>query len=154
MANDQPDAPMPFGCRLSEETIEENKKLLAKIDIKSLLLAPAVKGSLYFYIDAHDADNPSKEELIDDPSALDSASNELGIEIRNENKHHRWVAQISQTLKILEFATINLSQKNNHSISAFGVNVELKWQDERDQEIIIHLTQSKDQPGWQVTRYT
>ena len=154
MANDQADAPMPFGCRLSEETIEENKKLLAIIDSKSLLLAPAVKGSLYFYIDAHDADNPSKEELIDDPSALDSASNELGIEIRNENKHHRWVAQISQTLKILEFATINLSQKNYHSTSAFGVNVELKWQDERDQEIIIHLTQSKDQPGWQVTRYT
>jgi hypothetical protein len=92
--------------------------------------------------------------LIDDPSALDSASNELGIDIRNENKHHRWVAQISQTLKILEFATINLSQKNYHSPSPFGVNFELKWQDECDREIIIHLTQSKDQPEWQVTRYT
>lgn len=153
MTNDQTDAPKPFGWRLSEETTEENKKLLAKIDSKSLLLTSTVNGSLYFHIDAHDTDNPSKEELIDDPSALDSASNELGIDIRNENKHHRWVAQMSQTLKILEFATINLSQKNYHSSSAFGVNVELKWQDECDQEIIIHLTQSKDQPEWQVTRY-
>jgi hypothetical protein len=153
MTNDQTDAPKPFGCRLSEETTEENKKLLAKIDSKRLLSAPAVNGSLYFYSDAHNTDNPSKEELIDDPSALDSASKELGIEIRNENKHHRWVAQISQTLRILEFATIHLSQRNNHLSSDFGVNVELKWQDERDQEIIIHLTRSKDQPEWQVTRY-
>ena len=146
MTNDQTDAPKPFGCHLSEETTEENKKLLAKIDSKRLLSAPAVNGSLYFHSDANNTDNPSKEELIGDPSALDSASKELGIEIRNENKHHRWVAQIFQTLRILEFATIHPSQRNHHLSSDFGVNVELKWQDERDQEIIIHLTQSKDQP--------
>ena len=91
MANDHPEAPKPLGCHLSEETIENNKKLLSVIDSKSILLTSEVKGSLYFYVINHDADNQSKEELIDDPSALDSASNDLGIEIRNENKHHRWV---------------------------------------------------------------
>ena len=154
MANDHPDAPKPLSYRPSEETIEGNKKLLAKIDSKSLLLAPAVMGSLYFYIDSHDAGNPSKEELIDDPSALDSASSILGIEIRNENKHHRWAAQAPQALKILEFATIYLKQKNHGSSSTFGANVELKWQDEQDQETIIHLSQSKDNAEWQVSRYT
>ena len=154
MENAHPDAPEPLGYHLSEEMIEGNKKLLAKIDSKSLLLAPAVNGSLYFYIDAQDADNPSKEELIDDPSALDFASNNLDIEIRNENKHHRWIAQAPHALKILEFATIYLKQKNHGSSSTFGVNVELKWQDEQDQETIIHLSQSKDNAEWQVSRYT
>jgi hypothetical protein len=153
MANDHPEAPKPLGCHLSEETIENNKKLLSKIDSKSILLASEVKGSLYFYVDNHDADNQSKEELIDDPSALDSASNDLGIEIRNENKHHRWAAQAPQALKILEFATIYLNQKNHYSSSTFGVNVELKWQDERNLETIIHLAQSTDQTEWRVTRY-
>ena len=83
MANDHPEVPKPLSYRLSEESIEENKKLLTQINSKSILLAPEVKGSLYFYIDSHDADNQSKEELIDDPSALDSVSNDLGIEIRN-----------------------------------------------------------------------
>ena len=153
MANDHPEAPKPLGCHLSEETIENNKKLLSKIDSKSILLASEVKGSLYFYVYVHDADNQSKEELIDDPSALDFASNDLGIEIRNENKHHRWVAQAPQALKILEFATIYLKQKNYDSSSNFGVNVELKWQDEQDQEVIIHLSQSKDNAEWRVARY-
>jgi hypothetical protein len=153
MANDHPDAPKPIGCRPYEETIEENSKLLAKIDSKSLLLAPAVNGSLYFYIDVHAADNPIKEELIDDPSALDSTGIELGLEIRNENKHHRWVAQIFQALKILEFAAKYLKQKNHDPFSAFGVNVELKWQDERDLEAIIHLSQNQGNAEWQVTRH-
>ena len=154
MANDHPDAPKPIGCRLHEETIEENSKLLAKIDSKrSLLLSPAIKGSLYFYIHVHSADNPSKEELIDDPSALDSTSIELDIEIRNENKHHRWVAQIFQALKVLEFAAKYLKQKNHNSSNPFGVNVELKWQDERDLETIIHLSQSHGNAEWQVTRH-
>ena len=154
MANDQPDSPKQLGCHLSEETIEENKKLLAKIDCKSILLAPAVKGSLYFYSDAHDADNPSKEDLIDDPSALDSASNELGIEIRNEDKHHRWASQISEALKILEYATTYLKSKEHNSSSALGVNVELKWQDEQDLETILHLSRTKENTEWQVMRYT
>ncbi len=153
MANDHPEAPRPSGCQLSEETLKDNKKLLAKINSKSILLAPTVLGSLYFYIDARDADNPSKEELIDDPAALDSASNQLGIEIRKEAKHHRWVAQSPQALKILEFATRYLNQKNQQSSSCYGVNVELKWRDERDLETIIHLSQSKEQAEWRVTRY-
>ena len=153
MANDHPDAPKPIGCRPYEETIEENSKLLAKIDSKSLLLAPAVKGSLYFYISVHAADNPSKEELIDDPSALDSTSTELGIEIRNENKHHRWAAQAFHALQILEFAAKYLKKKNHNSSSIFGVNVELKWQDERDLETIIHLSQNQGNAEWQVTRH-
>ena len=154
MTNDRPDAPNQFGCRLSEEMTEENKKLLAKIDSESILLAPEVKGSLYFYIDAHDTEHSSKEDLIDDPSALDPASNDLGIEIRNENKHHRWNAQILQVLKILEFATIYLNQKNGISPSAFGVNVELKWRDEQGLENIIHLSRNKDKTEWQVIRHT
>ena len=154
MTNDRADAPNQFGCRLSEEMTEENKKLLAKIDSKSILLAPEVKGSIYFYINAHDAEHSSKEDLIDDPSALDPASNDLGIEIRNENKHHRWNAQIPQALKILEFAAIYLNQMNSPSSSIFGVNAELKWWDEQGLENIIHLSQNADKTEWQVTRYT
>jgi len=153
MANDHPEVPKPLSYRLSEESIEESNELLAQINSKSILLAPEVKGSLYFYIDSHDADNQSKEELTDDPSALDSVSNDLGLEIRNENKHHRWVAHAPQALKILEFATMRLNQKNHHSSGTFGVNVELKWQDEQDQETIIHLSQSKGQTEWRVTRF-
>ncbi len=154
MANDQADAPKPFGCHLSEEIIEENKKLLAKIDCKRILLSPAVKGSLYFYSDIHHADNPSKEDLIDDPSALDSVSSELGIEIRNEDKHHRWAAQISEALKILEYATTYLKRKGLNSSKTFGANVELKWRDEMDHETILHLSRTKDNSEWQVKRYT
>ena len=154
MTNDRPDAPNQFGCRLSEEMTEENKKLLAKIDSKSILLAPEVKGSIYFYINAHDAEHSSKEDLIDDPSALDPASNDLGIEIRNENKHHRWNAQIPQALKILEFAAIYLNQRENPSSSIFGVNAELKWWDEQGLENIIHLSRNTDKTEWPVTRYT
>jgi len=154
MTNDRPDAPNQFGCRLSEEKTEENKKLLAKIDSESISLAPEVKGSIYFYIDAHDAEHSSKEDLIDDPSALDPASNDLGIEIRNENKHHRWNAQIPQALKILEFAAIYLNQRKSLSASIFGVNAELKWRDEQGLENIIHLSQNTDKTEWQVTRYT
>jgi hypothetical protein len=125
-------------------------------------------GSLYFYIDSQDAGKPSKEELIDDPFALDLASTNLGIEIRNEDMHHRWVAQAPQALKILEFATIHLNQKNHDSSRIFGVNVELKWQDGQGKETIVHLWQSKNNSNkdtsnedsadknsseWQVRRY-
>ena len=154
MTNDRADAPNQFGCRLSEEMTAENKKLLAKIDSESILLAPEVKGSIYFYIDAHDAEHSSKEDLIDDPSALDPASNDLGIEIRKENKHHRWNAQIPQALKILKFAAIYLNQRESLSASIFGVNAELKWRDEQGLENIIHLSRNTDKNEWQVTRYT
>ena len=128
---------------------EEDKKLLAKIDGKSLSIETTVKGSIYFYIDAHDADNPHKEQLIDDPSALDSAGNHLGIEIRNENKHHRWAGQMPQALKILEFATAYLKQKNKTTTGFSGINAELKWLDELGLENIIHLSLSKDNREWQ-----
>ena len=154
MAHHHPDAPKQIGSSFLEETIKKNKELIVKIDSKSILLAPEVKGSLYFYTDAMGSENLSKEELIDDPSALDSASNDLRIKIRHENKHHRWVAQIPQALKILEFAAAHLKQNSKSSANISGINAELKWRDEQDQENIIHLSQCKDNAEWQVARYT
>ena len=153
MTNVRTDATNQLGCRFSEEMVEENKKLLARIDSESILLEQEAKGSLYFYIDVHDADNPSKEELIDDPSALVPASNDLGIEIRNENKRHRWAAQAPQALKILELTTLYLNQKDSISSSIIGANAELKWWDEQGLENIIHLSRNKDKTEWQVARY-
>jgi hypothetical protein len=45
MANDHPEAPKPLGCHLSEETIENNKKLLSKESLVNadLMLASAYK---------------------------------------------------------------------------------------------------------------
>jgi hypothetical protein len=153
MANAHPGTPKQLDSLPREETAEENKKLLAKIDSKSLLLAPDIKGSIYFYIQTHDADNQIKEELIDDPYALSFARDNPGINIIIEDKHHRWVAQIPQALKILETATAYLKQKNNISTSNFGVNAELKWRDEGDKETIIHLSRSKDNTEWQDSRH-
>ena len=153
MANDHPDAPKQFGIRLSEEMIEENKELLAKIDSDSVLKAPIIKGSIYFYIDACGVESQSKEELIDEPTALDAATKDLGIEIKYENKHHRWVAQISHALTILELAAAHLKQSKIATHNNLGINAELRWRDEKDCENIIHLTRSRDNDDWQVTRF-
>jgi hypothetical protein len=151
--NEQPGAPKQFGSRLSQETIEENKELLAKIGSDSILKAPAIKGSIYFYINTCINGNQSKEELIDDPTALDAAIKNLAIEIKHEDKHHRWVAQLPYALKILEFAAAHLRINNNILPDDLGINAELKWRDGKDLEHIIHLTQSKGNPDWQVSRF-
>ena len=151
--NEQPGSPKQFGSRLGEETVEENRELLAKIGSDSILKAPAIKGSIYFYINICGDGTQSREELIDDPTALNAAIKNLAIEIKYENKHHRWVAQLPQALKILEFAAEHLSLNNNITPDNLGINVELKWRDEKDFENIIHLTQSKGNTEWQVSRF-
>ena len=150
---EQPGAPEQFGSRLVEETLLENKELLAKVGSNSILKAPAIKGSIYFYINTCSDGLHSKEELIDDPTALGAAIEYLAIEINYENKHHRWVAQLPQALKILEFAAARLKLNNNSLPDNLGINAELKWRDEKDFENIIHLTQSKGNAEWQVSRF-
>jgi len=151
--NEQPGAPKQFGSRLSEETVEENRELLAKIGSDSILKAPAIKGSIYFYINICGDSTQSREKLIDDPTALNAAIKNLAIEIKYENKHHRWVSQPPQALKILEFAAEYLSLNNNITLDNIGINAELKWRDEKDFENIIHLAQSKSNAEWQVSRF-
>ena len=151
--NEQPGSPKQFGSRLGEETVEEHRELLAKIGSDSILKAPAIKGSIYFYINICGDGTQSREELIDDPTALNAAIKNLAIEIKYENKHHRWVAQLPQALKILEFAAEHLSLNNNITPDNIGINAELKWRDEKDFENIIHLTQSKGNAEWQVSRF-
>ena len=151
--NKQPGAPKQFGSRLSEETVEEHRELLAKIGSVSILKAPAIKGSIYFYINICGDSTQSREELIDDPTALNAAIKNLAIEIKYENKHHRWVSQLPQVLKILEFAAEHLSLNSNITPDNLGINAELKWRDEKDFENIIHLTQSKGNAEWQVSRF-
>ena len=151
--NEQPGAPKQFGSRLGEETVEENRELLAKIGSDSILKAPAIKGSIYFYINICGDGTQSKEELIDDPTALNAAIEHIAIEIKYENKHHRWVSQLPHALKILEFAAEHLSLNNNITPDNIGINAELKWRDEKDFENIIHLTQSKGNAEWQVSRF-
>ena len=151
--NEQPGTPEQFGSRLAEETILENKELLAKVGSNSILKAPAIKGSIYFYINICGDGTQSKEELIDDPTALNAAIEHIAIEIKYENKHHRWVSQLPQALKILEFAAEHLSLNNNITPDNIGINAELKWRDEKDFENIIHLTQSKGNAEWQVSRF-
>ena len=151
---EQPGAPKQFSSHLGEETVEKNRELLAKIGSDSILKAPAIKGSIYFYINICSDVTQSKEELIDDPTALNAAIENLAIEIKYENQHHRWVAQLPQALKILEFAAEHLSLNNNILPDNIGINAELKWRDEKDFENIIHLTQSKVNAEWQVSRFT
>ena len=151
--NEQPGSPKQFGSRLGEETVEENRELLAKIGSDSILKAPAIKGSIYFYINICGDGTQSREELIDDPTALNAAIKNLAIEIKYENKHHRWVSRLPQALKLLEFAAEHLSLNNNITPDNLGINVELKWRDEKDFENIIHLTQSKGNTEWQVSRF-
>lgn len=145
--------PNQLGSPLNEGAIEENKELLAKIDSDSILNASAVKGSIYFYIRTCGDDSQSKEELVDDSAALDAAIKNLGIKIKYEARHHRWNAEASDALKILTFAATYLSKTNNATSEDHGINAELKWQDERDHENIIHLTKSNDNADWQVTRF-
>jgi hypothetical protein len=151
--NEQPGSPKQFGSRLGEETVEEHRELLAKIGSGSILKAPAIKGSIYFYINICGDGTQGKEELIDDPTALNAAIEHIAIEIKYENKHHRWVAQLPQALKILEFAAEYLSLNNNITLDNIGINAELKWRDEKDFENIIHLAQSKSNAEWQVSRF-
>ena len=151
--NEQPGAPKQFGSRLDEETVEENKELLAKIGSDSILKAPTIKGSIYFYINICGDGTQSKEELVDDPTALNAAIEHIAVEIKYENKHHRWVSRLPQALKILEFAAEHLGLNNNIMPDNIGVNAELKWRDEKDFENIIHLTQSKGNAEWQVSRF-
>jgi hypothetical protein len=151
--NEQPGSPKQFGSRLGEETVEEHRELLAKIGSGSILKAPAIKGSIYFYINICGDGTQSKEELIDNPTALNAAIEHIAVEIKYENKHHRWVSQLPQALKILEFAAEHLGLNNNIMPDNIGVNAELKWRDEKDFENIIHLTQSKGNAEWQVSRF-
>ena len=151
--NEQPGSPKQFGSRLGEETVEEHRELLTKIGSDSILKAPTIKGSIYFYINICSDGPQGKEELIDDPTALNAAIKNLAIEIKYENKHHRWIAQISQTLQILAYAATHLNLNDNASPTIHGINAELKWRDEEDFENIIHLMQSKGNTNWQVTRY-
>ena len=151
--NEQPGSPKQFGSRLGEETVEEHRELLTKIGSDSILKAPAIKGSIYFYINICGDSTQSREELIDDPTALNAAIKNLAIEIKYENKHHRWVAQLPQALKILDFAAEHLSLSNNITPDNISINAELKWRDEKDFENIIHLSQSKGNAEWQVSRF-
>ena len=153
MANEPTDVPKQAGIQFTDAATDVNKQLLAKIGSESLSRAPSIKGSIYFYLDTPGDGNPAKEELINDPSALAAAHETLGIEIRHENKHHRWEAQLPHALKILEFAAIHLRRHNEASPGHMGVNAELKWKDEQGFENIIHLTQGRDSVAWQVARY-
>ena len=153
MTYEHTDTPKQFGIHFSDEATEANKQLLAKIDSESISRASSIKGSVYFYSEISGDDNLAKEELIDDPSALDTAIETLGIEIRNENKHHRWGAQLPHALKILEFAAMYFFRHNNASPGNIGINAELKWRDDQGLENIVHLTQDRDSVAWQVTRY-
>ena len=153
MANELTDGPKQAELQFSDAATDVNKQLLAKISSESLSRAPSIKGSIYFYLDAPGGDNLGKEELINDPSALAAASEILGIEIRHESKHHRWDAQLPHALKILEFAAMYLRRRNAASPGSFGVNAELKWQDDKDLETIVHLTQSKANSDWYVAHY-
>jgi hypothetical protein len=53
----------------------------------------------------------------------------------------------------LEFAAAHLRLNNNISLENIGINAELRWRDEKDFENIIHLTQSKGNAEWQVSRF-
>jgi hypothetical protein len=144
---DHPDGPN------SSNMIQQYRDLFANIDCLSIFDAHIVKGSIYFYTYTCKDDGLSKEELIDDQSVLDTASSCTGIEINYQNKHHRWIAKPPQSLVILEYATKYINIRNTSSLGNNGVNAELKWLDEQDQEVIIHLTRSQDDVNWKVTRY-
>jgi len=145
--------PQQSGIHFSEKATADNNKLLTKIDSKSIEKKPLISGSIYFYAAICGDDGLGKEELINDPSALDAVAETLGVEISYESKHHRWAAGLPQAFKILEFAAIHLKQSNDIASGNMGVNVELKWRDDQDLESIIHLSQGKDSVDWQVTRY-
>ena len=137
----------------SSNMIQQYKNLFADIDCLSILKAPIIKGSIYFCIYTCKDDELSKEELTDDPSGLEAASSCTGIEINYQNKHHRWIAKLPQSLLILEYATTHLNFKNTSSLGNNGVDAELKWFDELDQEVIVHLSKNKFNINWHAARY-
>lgn len=137
----------------SSNVVQQYKNLFADIDCLSIFKASIVKGSIYFYTNTCKDDGLSKEELIDDPSGLEAASSCTGIEINYQHKHHRWVAKPLQSLIILEYAIIYINARNISSHGNNGVNAELKWFDEQDQEVIVHLSRNIDNINWRATRY-
>ena len=137
----------------SSNVVQQYKNLFADIDCLSIFKAPIVKGSIYFCIYTCKDDGLSKEELIDDPSGLEAASSCTGIDINYQDKHHRWIAKLPQSLLILEYATTYLNFKNVSSPGNNGVNAELKWFDEQDQEVIVHLSKNNSDINWRAARY-
>ena len=137
----------------SSNVVQQYKNLFADIDCLSIFKAPIIKGSIYFYTNTCKDDGLSKEELIDDPSGLEAASSCTGIDINYQDKHHRWIAKLPQSLLILEYATTYLNFKNVSSPGNNGVNAELKWFDEQDQEVIVHLSKNNSDINWRAARY-
>ena len=137
----------------SSNVVQQYKNLFADIDCLSIFKASTVKGSIYFYTNICKDDGLSQEELIDDPSGLEAASSCTGIEINSQDKHHRWIAKLPQSLLILEYATTYLNFKNTSSPGNNGVNAELKWFDEQDQEVIAHLLKNNSDINWRAARY-
>jgi len=137
----------------STNVVQEYKNLFADIDCLSVFKVSIVKGSIYFYTNTCKDDGLSKEELIDDPSGLEAASSCTGIEIKYQDKHHRWIAKLPQSLIILEYAVKYINISNTSSLGSIGVNAELKWFDEQDQEGIVHLSRNQDDINWQAARY-
>ena len=137
----------------SSNVVQQYKNLFADIDCLSIFKAPITKGSIYFCIYTCKDDGLSKEELIDDPSGLEAASSCTWIDINYQNKHHRWIAKLHQSMIILEYATTYLNFKNVSSPGNNGVNAELRWFDELDQEVIVHLSKNKFNINWQAARY-
>ena len=133
--------------------IQQYRNLFASIGCLSIFNAPIVKGSIYFYTYTRKDNGLSEEELIDDQSVLDAASSCTGIEIKYQDKHHRWIAKLPQSLIILEYATKYINISNTSSLGSIGVNAELKWFDEQDQEVIVHLSRNQDDINWQAARY-
>ena len=137
----------------SSNVVQQYKNLFADIDCLSIFKAPIIRGSIYFSIYTCKDDGLSKEELIDDPSGLEAASSCTGIEINSQDKHHRWIANLPQSLIILEYATMYINARNISSLGSNGVNAELKWFDEQDQEVIVHLSKNNSDINWRAARY-
>jgi len=137
----------------SSNMIQQYKNLFADIDCLSIFKAPTIKGSIYFYTNTCKDDGLSKEELTDDPSGLEAASSCTGIEINYQDKHHRWIAKLPQSLIILEYATTYINARNTSSLGSNGVNAELRWFDEQDQEVIVHLSKNNSDINWRAVRY-
>ena len=137
----------------SSNVVQQYKNLFADIDCLSIFKAPIVKGSIYFCIYTCKDGGLNKEELTDDPSGLEAAISCTGIDINYQDKHHRWIAKLPQSLLILEYATTYLNFKNVSSPGNNGVNAELKWFDEQDQEVIVHLSKNNSDINWRAARY-
>ena len=137
----------------SSNVVQQYKNLFADIDCLSIFKASTVKGSIYFYTNTCKDDGLSKEELTDDPSGLEAASSCTGIEINYQHKHHRWIANLPQSLIILEYAIMYINARNISSLGSNGVNAELKWFDAQDQEVIVHLSKNSSDINWRAARY-